>query len=664
MEQQINNEKIINDIKSLQDEIDLEINNIENANQSVFEHLKKRSLESKKQRLKKISEIFAIPKYKIVFIGTVGQGKTTAISHLFNLIGEFDRQEKTSKKINKTITIKKTESLFSTASGRTTICEVIIKAGDKTFIEIEPHSRETVETFISDFCESLYDTDNDNIGFLPTELERAIRSFINLKKTTLNDKHVDLAKEAALQMELEELKAKTLKDANLDERTFVHEDSKLFCPNGFDERNWLKENFDNVNRGEVKHFSIPRKIFVHISPVILGNSDLSFFDSVIDTKGIDENAIRPDLCDYIEMEDAICLFTTKYNDAPETNVRELLKYFLTQKSKKHENRFVTFVMPQKGEPEKENDGDNTWDTGVEIKKDVVLDTFKKMNLSFLNENVLFYDSLKFYDDKYRINQDYDEEDIQNAKTDIITLIKKIIENRKSDLSEEINEIRKSFLAIQNGKTITDDDKKIINDTLEEIKKLSDIKNRIQGFVFDEFIDNYIDFYSKSYPAWNTKDAIHRNFGVYDLRNINTFHDAKVVSGGLDEDKMLRKFTNSIKKEIIEAIENLGNSHPDLETLTPEIIERFKISYEEFISKVGTDVEVYFKTHNENRDFWLNLINRRGKGKGYNNDVTTMLRRQMESIYTGHGYISASRILQEFTYKNWDIAIKKVFDFFI
>jgi len=661
MEQRITNEEIINKINLLKHDIDLEISHIGNAQQSVFEHLKKKSLESKKERLEKINEILDIPKYKIVFIGTIGQGKTTAISHLFNLTGKFERQEEINKK---SVKITKTEPLFSTASGRTTICEVIIKAGDNTFIEIEPYSREIVETFISDFCESLYESDNNEGESLPTELERAIRSFINLKKTKINDKTVDLAKEAASKMELEELKKLALKNANLDERIFLSEDSKLICPNGVDERAWLKENFDDINRGENKNYSIPKELFVYVSPKILGDSDLSFFDSIVDTKGIDENPIRPDLRNYIECEDAICLFTTRYNDAPESNVRELMKYFLTQKSKNYEHRFVNFVMPHKGEPEKENDGDNTWDTGVEIKKDVISDVFKKLNLNFLNNNILFYDSLRFFDDRGRISQDYDEEDIQNAKNDIINLIKNLIMNRKIALNKEVDEIQESFLAIQNGKTLTDDDKKIIDETIKEIGRLSDLKNRIPAFVFDEFIENYVEYYSNAYPAWNTKDAIHRNYGIYAVRNYDTFFDAKVVSEGLDEDKMLRKFTKEIKEEIINAIKNLGNSHPDLESLTPEIIKSFEISYDKFIDDVGTEIEGEFRKYNNNYEFWSILIDRRGKGRWYNNDVITILRRHLELINTNFGCVSANRIMQDSTYKNWNTAINKVLNFFI
>ena len=49
---------------------------------------------SKFERLEEIKKILSIEKYKIVFIGTIGQGKTTAICHLFNLISDFKVSKK------------------------------------------------------------------------------------------------------------------------------------------------------------------------------------------------------------------------------------------------------------------------------------------------------------------------------------------------------------------------------------------------------------------------------------------------------------------------------------------------------------------------------------------------------------------------------------------
>lgn len=656
--------KAIENITTISSDINKEINDLRDSQNNVFKHLKKKSLQSMSSRLDLVNAALKIEKYKVVFIGTIGAGKTTAICHLFNLVGKFDRQEELGKKI---VTIKnKNESLLTTGSGRTTISEVIIKPNDKTYIQIDPYPRDTVENYISDFCESLYKDKNEGDMIIETELERAIRSFTNFKKVKIKEKTVDLAKEEAFKLPLEELKKIAIENSNLDKRNYNKEDSILICPPDKDEKIWLKENFAKVNRGEEKTFSIPRKIYIYASSSILGDSEMALFDSVIDTKGIGENPIRPDLTSYIESEDTICLFTTKYNDAPEANIRALFKYFMSQRSKNYEQRFVIFVMPHKGEPENENDGDNSWDTGISIKKDVIMDALRNININFMPDNIIFYDALKFYDDKNRLMIDYNESDVQDDKTNVILLLDDVIEKRKKALIEEIRGIEHQFLLIVSGEEISESDKKEINKTVDKIKELSKLGSRVPSFVYDEFIDKYIEYYSSNYPAWNTKDAIHRRLGVFGERNFDTYFDAKVVSEGYDEDEMLKKFTKEIKKEVIDKIEILGNTHPDLESLTPEIIKRFEIAYDTFISNVGGSVQKYLESHNRNTTFWSDMISRRGKGKGYNEDVCTMFRRHLQSMTTGipGSTVDAGRIVQDFAEKHWKDATKEVLNFFV
>ena len=77
-------------ISSLKQNINDMIENIPDDN-NIFNHIKKKTLNSKFHRLEELEKLLKIEKYNIVFIGTVGSGKTTAISHLFNLI---DKEEK------------------------------------------------------------------------------------------------------------------------------------------------------------------------------------------------------------------------------------------------------------------------------------------------------------------------------------------------------------------------------------------------------------------------------------------------------------------------------------------------------------------------------------------------------------------------------------------
>lgn len=344
-------------ISELKTEVQLAINNINDDKSNIFEHIRKKSLLSKLNRLDEISNILDIDKYKVVFIGKIGAGKTTAICNLFNLVHDIEKNVETKK--GKRI-IKVTEPLLSTASGRTTISEVIIKSDKEIYIEIDPYDREKLELLITDFCESFYN-DKSESDVISVEMGRALRSITKLNTTTrkikeedskITSKTIDLAEEKAKELSLEEFKEYAFENASLDNRFYDKADSRIFCPELVDPKQWLKETFEKVNKADIPSFSIPKKIFIYINSEIFGVSELGLFDSIIDTKGIDENPIRPDLRDYIEREDTICLFTSTYNDSPETNVRELMKYFLSQHSKKYENRFVTFVMPHKGEPEK------------------------------------------------------------------------------------------------------------------------------------------------------------------------------------------------------------------------------------------------------------------------------------------------------------------------
>ncbi|MEH2338821.1 hypothetical protein [Nostoc sp.] len=310
-----------------------------------------------------------------------GQGKTTAICHLFNLISDF----KVSKTIGgKTKDVIETRELLSTGAGRTTICEVIIKASEKSYIEIEPYTVDEMENLIFEFCDSIANKDNPQAEqkiIISQEIERAIRNVTELKisyksvsdgEKKINfkiDKTKELFDESKEELNeelrLEFLKKNALSKANLESRTTT----KIKFENQSNEQAWIKNTFADINSVELKEFAIPRKIYLYVSSDILSGSNLSQFDSVVDTKGLDENPIRKDLQKYIDSQDTICLFVTPFAAAPEANIIKLIGYHLASKSKEFHHRFVTLVLPHKYEPEKVNGADGRWDLGIDIKKE-------------------------------------------------------------------------------------------------------------------------------------------------------------------------------------------------------------------------------------------------------------------------------------------------------
>ncbi|UKO99895.1 hypothetical protein [Nostoc sp. UHCC 0870] len=666
------------EIVSLQQSLRREITKISDGSDiNVIKHICINNLKSKLERLEEIEKILSIEKYKIVFIGTIGQGKTTAICHLFNLISDF----RVSKTINgKTRDAIGTKALLSTGSGKTTICEVIIKAADKTYIEIEPYTVDEMENLIFEFCNYIANKENPQSEqriIISEEIQRAIRNVIELKRITKSVPNgeksksitVDQAQELFEEAGIEVLKKTALNNANLESRTSI----RIEFDNQSKEQEWIKNNFDDINNVRLKDFAIPRKIYLYVSHDVLSGSNLSQFDSVVDTKGLDENPIRKDLQKYIDSQDSICLFVTPFNAAPEANITKLIGYHLTSKSKEFHHRFVTLVLPHKGEPEKVHDSDGDRELGLKIRQDEVQSTFRNLNLEFFQDNILFYDSLRYYrDDIVKVYEEY-KEDVQEDKNELIRAINDVIERRRNLLLDEIKDIRESFGKIKNGEALTVSEIKAIEKAIQKIENIREY--RVPSFVYEgspdkeksfSLIDQYIQYYRTTHKAWNTKHAIHRNFGYYEPRDIDIYYDAKVVAEGIGEDEMLKKFTREVKQELENVLCELTYANESLKTLIPELIREFYSLYDEFIYNVGTEIQDELTRkllpQSEDSKFWNALIaekgkEKRSKGETYTDNVCAIFKRELTSE------INLNKFYQSKAEEHWKELVNKILSFF-
>ncbi|HYW18564.1 MAG TPA: hypothetical protein VE956_04480 [Nodularia sp. (in: cyanobacteria)] len=659
------------EITSLQQSLRREISKISGGSEiNVIKHICINNLKSKLERLEEIHKLLSIEKYKIVFIGTIGQGKTTAICHLFNLISEF----KVSKTINKKPKdVIETKELLSTGAGKTTICEVIIKAAEKTYIEIEPYSVDEMENLIFEFCDSIVNKDNpqsESKIIISQEIERAIRNVTELKiiSKSVNDgdttkpSRIDTAKELFEESGEDVLKKTALNNANLESRTTT----KIEFNNNINEQEWIKNTFAAINNVQLKEFAIPSKIYLYVSYDILSGSNLSQFDSVVDTKGLDENPIRKDLQKYIDSQDTICLFVTPFSSAPEANITKLMGYHLTSKSKEFHHRFVTLVLPRKNEPEKVHGSDGERDLGIQIRQEEVQATFKNLNLEFFQDNILFYDALKYYrDDIVKLNEIYDKEDVQADKDEFIEGIGGVVERRRNILLDEIKDIRESFRKVKSGNALTDLQIKAIENAINKINSLQDLSKRVPSFVYKDFVNKYLEYYHTTYRAWNTKHAIHRNFGYYEPRDIDIYYDAKVVAEGTNEDEMLKKFTREVKQELENILYELTSANESLKTLIPELIKEFYALYDEFIYDVGTEMEKELNRklspESEDSEFWQALIAEKGKekkkGETFTGNVCEIFQRELE-LET-----NLNKFYQSKAEEHWEKLVINILSFF-
>lgn len=638
--------------------IEKEIENIEKLNTiSIPNHIILKNLQSKLHTLLEIESILSLEKNKIVFIGTVGVGKTTAICHLFNLIGNFSVSETINDKKRQT---EKTQELLATGSGRTTICEVIIKANDRTFIEIEPFSAENMENLIIDFCDGFSDLDESSVGQgISREIERALRNIVDFKleyKTNLDGNRkqtiIDRAKQAFDELGMDEFKKQAISKAELHLRnqTIINFESG-------NEKSWIKDTFRKINQGELKEFAIPSRIRINVSKNIYSGSELDKFDSVIDTKGIDEIAIRKDLEEYINEKDTICLFSTAFNSAPETNILELMKYALQMKSKDLHHKFSIFVLPKRDEPENENGGDGTWNTGTEMKKDVIKNVYRRMNLELVPDNILFYDSLKYYH-KGKIDNDY-ENDVQAEKNYCYQQIMDIIERRNKNLENNIYEINNNFLSIKKGNTLSDIETNAIIQSINEIKELRFL--RFPEQVYKTFSNEFVTYYRNHYPAWNTKHAIHKRFGFYPIKNIDIYYDSRSIVS-----KTIIELTKERKDDIEKILNKLTRINPDLETLIPELIKQFRINYDNFIEETSINIESFLlykklSPQNEDSEFWNALISEKGRPRPRDVKYTDIVCQTFKDELVKD--INVNLELKDQTEKKWAKLIESTLCFF-
>lgn len=129
--------------------------------------------------------------------------------------------------------------------------------------------------------------------------------------------------------------------------------------------------------------------------------------------------------------------------------------------------------------------------------------------------------MRYYrDDIVKLNEDCDQEDVQADKNKFIKAIAGVVERRRNILLDEIKAIKESSAKIKNGNALTESEINAIQNAIQKIKSLRDLSKRVPGFVYEDFIDEYVNkYYRTVYRAWNTKHAIHRNFGYYEARDM-------------------------------------------------------------------------------------------------------------------------------------------------
>jgi transcriptional regulator with XRE-family HTH domain len=261
--------------------------------------------------------------HNIAFIGPIGVGKSTGLSFLFDLLVPASL---VSKPIDRPI--------LETGAGGTTICEVHIKGGPEFGISILPMPDADVREMVSDFCTSRWavlkgeakETAADG-AIISREHERAIRNMAGLNrrrsmdngKISYSDPVADLVAASASE---DELRMRVLELMNLparSQREIWYDSATRQHP-----MEWVMKTFREVNNGRLPEASLPAIIDLIIPDFGRNFGELEI--NVIDTKGVDDVAVREDLDLRLKDPRTAVVFCSRFNDAPGVTSRSLLQH--------------------------------------------------------------------------------------------------------------------------------------------------------------------------------------------------------------------------------------------------------------------------------------------------------------------------------------------------
>jgi hypothetical protein len=321
--------------------------------------------------------------------------------------------------------------------------ELFLSPG-KSKIVIDPYTEGDLIDLLNIFCDLIYnklfpnDENKNHPGkqVISPELNRAIRNLVNLHEG--NQEVVENGKKIRKRYDkcedeykkhnnLDGFKASIIEKANIPNRNTV----EISYSESFgDERIWLKKTFENINSAKIPAFSLPKKIYVHLSTNIVKESLFNNFETIIDSKGLDANENRKDIDAFFKDPKTICVVTTGYKDAPDTNIRNLLENHFYDKLAYLHTKTIMVVLPQKGMPEQEDGAEGNREEGIDIRRSIIQGELNKLGVCDIpDSNIVFFDAHRFHttsNNTWLCNKS-DDKKINDDREDIVLNLLEMVE---------------------------------------------------------------------------------------------------------------------------------------------------------------------------------------------------------------------------------------------
>ena len=628
-------------------------------------------------QIKLISELKTTKKYKVVFIGTPGRGKTTAMCNWLGLL----------KKDKSDANLIDSVPLLSTSKGRTTVAEVRIRQTDRqSKFHLIYRSDEDQEAFIKSFCDTYfseifgsdeeYEGGEDYDGESPahivhSEIDRLILHMSGLMRIPshrdpkFNEKIEKITQSISVYKTRQEFYQYVLKEIDLPHRNL----SDVYYTNDVPFEKWVQSTFHELNFGDNDNCSIPKRIDLEINKNDLDLKLPPIIEEIVDTVGLDAHVVRGDLQDHLFDKNSICFIFDELLNPPSAAVSHILSStFLSKDDKYCVQKTGIYISCSEKELGNVEGADGDPDKGEILKLNQIDLVVSKTNLPYIPSNTIFANALLAYREKKTRSyaKDKNGNKILNETTGRPMIETTVIIDYDSDLSEEyrikmnnkVTEIAESYqnLLQQEFKSARDGICSLLQmeqeyqnkQLMEHLKKLKNKIQRLHDVAISSKPDDLVYcFRSGALDGifWSTVRKINSLYGGYyrqwwtDLYT-NIYQTGRKLASDYVAPKII-ELKSVIKNESNPELKELVHSYLlKLDYLEKNIVENMGKAYEDLaLNKI-------FAPRNYNNKFWISVQNESGKGylqrvknkyymqfDAYSTELNAILSKEIDTLYS-------------------------------
>lgn len=534
--------------------------------------------------------------HTVAWVGDIGVGKTTALSHAVDLLVGDGRSGK--------------RPAFPIGPGRTTVCEMAIRVATTHGILVDTVDEEDVVRLTRDLVSGLA-PGAAGIG-VSAEVARVLRNMSKLKVATTmvgddlvaRDPIVDLLNEG---LGIDEVTDRVVGMMALKERT----ERQIILPEGAEDGlAWVSRLVTDINAGLDPRFSLPKLI-----TVLMPSKNLSADGqilSVVDTRGVDVITQRPDLAQHYEDARALVVLCTKFADAPNATVQRHLRETVAEESDAVQRyRRCVLVLPRGDEALDMPGSDGpvaSREEGYALRRNEIEHALAGAQLPVIP--VYFFDA----------KNDASERIWTRLRGQIAKMRAAYVQRAMAaadgvrDLLENIDSVR----TLEARREIEQDVSRLLGD----VKTLT-------GNVRPAYL-NLIEQMAVGHHS-SIAASIHRRGGW------NNFQFSHILGNGVRIDANLR--SQSLIQRIDHRLMDLESKYHDMEPVVRNIQalrSRLLEGRQEFLASaqsIGRDA--YGTLLSKESEVWLESANRYGMGSGYKGDVARIWKDWFENSSHAH-----------------------------